>query len=96
MEKEKSNFNLNGILNFPKKPKRTDSGSSVSVTREDTNLVSDHNRNNLRNQNDNQASHYTFYNYSKKILTILNYLFCILGIICAWGAIVGFRKKNYP
>ncbi|CAD2106332.1 conserved Plasmodium protein, unknown function [Plasmodium vinckei brucechwatti] len=87
MGKEKGNFNLSGILNFPKKTKSTNSGSCVSATREDTQLVSNHNQDHLRYQDDDQESHYTFYDYSKRFLTILNYLFCILGIICAWGAI---------
>ncbi|CXJ29787.1 conserved Plasmodium protein, unknown function [Plasmodium berghei] len=87
MEKEKGNFNFNGILNLSKKTKSTNFGSGCSFNREDSKLVYDNNRDSLKYQDDDQISNYTIYDYSKRFFTILNYIFCILGIICAWGAI---------
>ncbi|WBY61313.1 hypothetical protein Py17XNL_001401487 [Plasmodium yoelii yoelii] len=72
MEKEKGNFNLNGILNLSKKTKSTNFGSGSSFNREDSKLVYDNNRDSLKYQDDDQISNYTIYDYSKRFFTILS------------------------
>ncbi|EUD64642.1 hypothetical protein C922_04988 [Plasmodium inui San Antonio 1] len=78
----KENFNLS------KKTKGTNSASRTSSDRENWEIGFQNSRSDLLKQVGNRRkSNHTFYSYSRKFITVLNYIFCILGIICAWGAI---------
>ncbi|ANQ10933.1 Uncharacterized protein PCOAH_00051530 [Plasmodium coatneyi] len=75
-------------FNSSKKTNGINSASPTNSDRENSEIGYQNSRSNLLKQaGSRRKSNDTFYSYSRMFITVLNYIFCILGIICAWGAI---------
>ncbi|CAA9991308.1 conserved Plasmodium protein, unknown function [Plasmodium knowlesi strain H] len=76
--------------NFNSSNKRNgmNSGSPTSSDQENSEIdFQNRRRDLLKETGSRRKSNDTLYSYSRMFVTVLNYIFCILGIICAWGAI---------
>ncbi|SCQ17311.1 conserved Plasmodium protein, unknown function [Plasmodium ovale] len=87
MGKGREVFTFEQKCNLSKKTKSTNFGSHTSSDRENSEIAFDSNSDILKYDNHRKNNNNKVYSYSKRFITILNYIFCILGIICAWGAI---------
>ncbi|SBT82827.1 conserved Plasmodium protein, unknown function [Plasmodium ovale] len=87
MGKGREVFTFEEKCNLSKKTKSTNFGSHTSSDRENSEIAFDSNSDILKYDNHRKNNNNKVYSYSKRFITILNYIFCILGIICAWGAI---------
>ncbi|CRH02930.1 conserved Plasmodium protein, unknown function [Plasmodium relictum] len=71
-----------------KKTRSTNLETQISCDKQNSEISCDKNRHIFKyNERYIKKKNNKIYNYSKKIFSSINYIFCILGIICAWGAI---------
>ncbi|SCO70258.1 conserved Plasmodium protein, unknown function [Plasmodium vivax] len=75
-------------FNSSRKTNGTNSASPTSSDRENSEIGFQNSRSDLlKHAGSRRKSNHKFYSYSRKFITVLNYIFCTLGILCAWGAI---------
>ncbi|GAW83875.1 hypothetical protein, conserved [Plasmodium gonderi] len=88
MGKQSESLPFKKNVSSSNKTKSTNVDSHTILDRENSEVSFQNSSSNLLDQTRKRKnSSHKFYMYSRKIITVLNYIFCILGIICAWGVI---------
>ncbi|CRG97140.1 conserved Plasmodium protein, unknown function [Plasmodium gallinaceum] len=86
MGKKSDNSSQNNS-NSSEKTRSTKLETQNSCDKKNSEISCEKNRHILKYKKGHNKNNNKINNYSKKIFSSINYIFCILGIICAWGAI---------